>query len=1139
MRYEKLLGLVLGLMTLASAARGVEPRRLFTEDFEKIKEASSLKQETSFTAAKFGLATPGQLSDYCLQAEKPDSCGQCIYRIAVPVPVESRKHWLRLSADLKTEYVGPGAEYFLMVTQLEKGKSNGANTFFAFNDGISRQSEFGGQYKTPQTSGEWARTFHAMRLRDGADQIELALVVRGGSQTLFFDNIQVFDTGSEPPPDTPPVVFEKCINWPYAILELDNLLPGCVYRIETESSWPSESVVLSKGLTPNPRRSSSRAPVDMAGMGVAMSSVDLHGAKSAPDQLLESVIGRNKRNYRLVVPPNAVKVLLDFHNDDLIRFDHNQIEYQARRWQRVSIHLENYGEIAADNAYGQYIYRKRPKDLRVRNILELGRFDIDVLKETLSTRKEAELRISKYKNGMCFMLDGKPVPPIAASCNIASDDYRFYDNLSKEGIKVFFVRLPYGGVALHGDWKGPGAYDFTDLDMNMYQALYQNPDAVIILSVDSLYPPAWWAKENPGELARDQNGNVVWCHGHFLYQCVFGNLGHLLKSHDAQIAKGDNMHQLRGAKWIGHFIPSTASEKYRKDMAGYLVAMRQHIEQQPYGKVVVGYRFLWGYDGQWGPLHESYGHDKPGVHCVDFSDPMRDRFRTFLKDKYKTEDALKKAWNDDGAAFAAASIPAAELRDFDQAKTASYLLDPQKYRMLIDYRECEAATTASLLLDFCKAVKSGSSRPIVTMAYYPDIAGACAGGGNSAYRGNSIVYNSDDFNAAGGPEYAAREIGQGGYANCLLNSLALHGKIHLSELDHRVFPVAKRNYANNLLFDSPAKSISVLRREYMRQMCFGTGSWTFDMGYGWFDDPLIAEIVGDANRVFGKVIELDRASIAQFAIFIGEYGKKVQADGRRGAIPKGLVVSPLIASVHAGVPIDQYIMSDLPLVKAQYKVFFFPFAYGLTPEEMRNIEELKRDGNVLVFGYAAGYVSDNISIENVRNLTGFNVEIDPVLGLTVRIENSGHPLIKGMAGHFMGTNGENWLEKGMPKIFVNDPDAVTLAKFVNSDKSGLAVKDHGTWKGIYIGTIGNTMPPELLRNIATFAGLHVYNDANDVMFFNKSLVAIHASSTGVKKIKLPRPAKATSMWDNLKTGKIDVIERAMKTGDNALYMIEE
>lgn len=1138
MRYEKLLGLALSLMALASAVRGADPRRLFFEDFENIKGLVSPKQETSSTAAQFSFSSPGQMSGCCLKAEKPDSCGHCIYRIAVPVPSESRGHWLRLSADLKTEFVGPGAEYFLMATQFEKGKSNGANTFFAFNDGISRQSEFGGQFKTPQTSGEWARTTHTMQLRDGTDKVELALVVRGGSQTLFFDNIQVLDAGSEQPSAMSPVVCEKKIDWPYAILELDNLLPGCVYRIETEISRPPENAVVSRGLTPNSRSSPLLAPADMSGMGVAMSSVDLHGAKSAPDQLLDSVISKNKRNYRLVVPQNAVKVLLDFHNDDLIRFDHNQIENQARRWQHVSIRLENYGEIAADNAYSQYIYRKKPKELKVRNILELGKFELDVLKETLNARKEADLRIVKYKNGMCFMLNGKPIPPIAASCNVGSDDYRLYDNLSREGIKVLFVRLPYGGVALHGDWKGTGAYDFTDLDMNMYQVLYQNPDAAVILSLDSLYPPAWWAKENPGELTRDQDGNVVWCQGHFLYQCVFGELGQLLKSHEAQTAHGSNMHQLRGARWTGHFIPSTASEKYRRDMAAYLTAMRQHIERQPYGRAVAGYRFLWGYDGQWGPFHESYGHDKSGVHCVDFSSPMQDRFRAFIKDKYKTGVALKKAWNDDGAAFAAVKIPAAELRDFDQAKASSFLLDPQKYQALIDYRECEGATTAGLLLDFCKAVRSGSSRPVVTMAYYPDIAETCTGGGNMSSRGTAMVYDSGDFNAVCGPTYEAREIGQSGYANCLLNSPALHGKIHLSELDHRVFSVAKRNYANNLLFDSPAKSISVLRREYMRQMCFGTGSWTFDMGQGWFDDPLIAGIVGDGNRVFEKVLEHDRTSIARFAIFIGEYGKKVQADGRRGIIPKSLVVSPLVASTHAGVPIDQYFISDLPLVKTQYKVYFFPFAYGLTPEEMRNIEELKRDGNVLVFGYAAGYVSDKISLDNVCKLTGFKMEDNPSLGLTVRFESSGHPLIKGMAGHFMGTNGDNWLERGMPRIFVNDPDAVSLAKFVNSDKTGLAVKDHGIWKGIYIGTIGKPMPPELLRNIAEFAGLHVYNDTNDVMFFNKSLIAIHAASTGIKKIKLPRQAKVTSMWDNQKTGKIDVIERSMKTGENALYMIE-
>ncbi len=285
------------------------------------------------------------------------------------------------------------------------------------------------------------------------------------------------------------------------------------------------------------------------------------------------------------------------------------------------------------------------------------------------------------------------------------------------------------------------------------------------------------------------------------------------------------MYQKRGAKWTGTFVPSTASEKYRKAMNEYLSAMCNHIEKQPYGKAVAGYRMIWGYDGQWGNLYPLYGYDSRGTHCSDFSSPMLKYFRNFLKGKYKTDDALREAWKDEKVSLETAVIPGPERRNLDQMTTEYYLLDPRKYQDIIDFRECEAKSTANLLLDFCKAVKKASSRKVLTLAYYPDIAENCSGRPNN--RANDMVYESNDLDVVTGPTYAARETGQGSRSNCLLSSVTLHGKLHMNELDHRVFPVVKRNYANNLLFDTPEKSISVLRREYMRRCVSGQdrGLW--------------------------------------------------------------------------------------------------------------------------------------------------------------------------------------------------------------------------------------------------------------------------------------------------------------------------
>ena len=47
------------------------------------------------------------------------------------------------------------------------------------------------------------------------------------------------------------------------------------------------------------------------------------------------------------------------------------------------------------------------------------------------------------------------------------------------------------------------------------------------------------------------------------------------------------------------------------------------------------------------------------------------------------------------------------------------------------------------------------------------------------------------------------------------------------------------------------------------------------------------------------------------------------------------------------------------------------------------------------------------------------------------------------------------------------------------------------------------IPAELWRNIARYAGAHVYCESNDVLMANKHMVALHSLKGGEKRITLP------------------------------------
>ena len=101
----------------------------------------------------------------------------------------------------------------------------------------------------------------------------------------------------------------------------------------------------------------------------------------------------------------------------------------------------------------------------------------------------------------------------------------------------------------------------------------------------------------------------------------------------------------------------------------------------------------------------------------------------------------------------------------------------------------------------------------------------------------------------------------------------------------------------------------------------------------------------------------------------------------------------------------------------------------------------------------------------------------------------------------------------------------------------MAFKDNRPGRAYDIGAMG-LYPPELFRGLARLKDLHVYSTDGDVMFFSKSLVAMHASSDGLETLVLPESCRVTSLWDGKSLGVLKTLTREMRIGDNALYLVE-
>ncbi|MEM3470119.1 MAG: hypothetical protein QXZ36_05165, partial [Thermoproteota archaeon] len=128
-----------------------------------------------------------------------------------------------------------------------------------------------------------------------------------------------------------------------------------------------------------------------------------------------------------------------------------------------------------------------------------------------------------------------------------------------------------------------------------------------------------------------------------------------------------------------------------------------------------------------------------------------------------------------------------------------------------------------------------------------------------------------------------------------------------------------------------------------------------------------------------------------------------------------------------------------------------------------------------------------------------------------------------------------------PVPYVEDPDAEILGTLVYSRGMcvpGMAVKEFSGWKSIYIGA--PNVPPNVLRSIASYAGVHIYSYSDDVLYADRNFICMHAVKPGVKRICLPRES---DVYETI--GKRLVAKEAVefmddfKAGETKLYYYGE
>jgi hypothetical protein len=217
---------------------------------------------------------------------------------------------------------------------------------------------------------------------------------------------------------------------------------------------------------------------------------------------------------------------------------------------------------------------------------------------------------------------------------------------------------------------------------------------------------------------------------------------------------------------------------------------------------------------------------------------------------------------------------------------------------------------------------------------------------------------------------------------------------------------------------------------------------------------------------------------------------------------------------------------------------------------------LAKNHAVALFMYASGIIkmdsSERLSAKYVGEMTGIQMEmINEVYRGKFKINGECHPITQNLdkgeiygdfkrkmwanASSFMGRVSSAEVQL-YPLVCADDPDAQVLAYFLDSEKPALAVKEMPDYTAVYCGS--KYLGCEVIKEIARFAGCHIYSDTDDVLYANAHYVTIHAAQSGHKTIRLPQSCDVVEVYENKRYGSnVSNIELDMLKGETKMFQL--
>jgi len=619
-------------------------------------------------------------------------------------------------------------------------------------------------------------------------------------------------------------------------------------------------------------------------------------------------------------------------------------------------------------------------------------------------------------------------------------------------------------TSIHHGWQKDQAYDMSEICREVAGATAANPNVAVIIRLH-LNPPHWWMLEHPEELT------------------VYADCEAIDNCDPDRLIAGD----LNGTIRV-----SLASELWRREAGNILAQICRELPNTAEGRYVIGIQPACGVFGEW----HQWGFFE---HEPDYSSCMTRAYRRYLHHQYGDDGALCRAWNDPAAAAATAVLPGVEKRN-DMAE--GMFRDPIAGRPTVDALKTLQMAGPESIIHFCRIIKQTWPRPILTGVLY----GYFFNVGSRAPIGGHLepwsLFDSpylDYFSAPFMYQPDNRNPGGLGHSRGLLESVRLHGKLWLTEMDQAPFGTEEFKGGD------PSRhrdSSALMLRNTMEPLMHGMGFWFYDHRIvpsgsiyhkdGWWDDSALMDTVRKIKNVYDERQKYPFVSVADVTIvYDTESCYHMALDGKINMLFNIDVEYAFLDAVgHAGAAYECVYLHDIEKIDWNSKrvVIFYNACH--VPKAKRNFikEKIAKDGRHLVWIYASGYSDGEVLSERlIAELTGIEVEKCPTTQSTITFGGT-LPVCR------HESPGE-WT----PLFRVNDLAAEALGTF--SDGGTAAARkqtcDSNAWFfSLPISSRG------IFREIFRLAGAHLYSIAGEVLNAGNGIITIHCIDGGRKEIVL-------------------------------------